>query len=475
MVRRARGRLWAVLAMCVALPAAATALALRGETNPIVGSAAVGQFPQDVAVDARRGHAFVYSSGGISIPASGRIYGPSTLAMLDTRTGARLSVASIGVNPEGIAVDARLGRVYVVSQAAAAGVCVNPGMNSGCEPPYTTDVVVFDTASGRRLRARSVLAPPNGTSGTMLSLNGLGAIAIDEQAGRVFVVSRAAVGPLGDARVAMLDAASGAVLRRIRLRPGPLAVAVAGGAHRVFVSSLGGYGSGLWAGGALWLLDSRTGRLLRTLHLGTSSVAPVVSDERTQRVFALKGSPLGGQARGAGQVLMLDPRTGALLKSTSVGAAIPFTVAVDERDGRVYVSLIAANGRTGSVLVLDGRSGAPLRAIPVDALPLAMAAAPRDGRLNVLLESARGDNARVLTLDARTGRACGSVAVGTDASALAFDTGTNHTLVAGIGEPPRAVDGILRALNVVRAFVGEPAPTPPPNTASLVTTLDVGR
>jgi DNA-binding beta-propeller fold protein YncE len=476
MPRGARKWLRVLVPLGIALGVAVAVTAPWRSASPIVGSAPVGQFPQDMVVDAQRGRAFVYSSGGLQLPATAQRFGPATLSTIDMRTGARLSIASIGVNPSGIAEDQRTGRVFVVSENGAP-VCSSPGP-AGCELPNTTFVSVFDAATGQQVRSLSVFAPAAAQGGSLM-MSGPGAIAVDADAGHAFVVSRTTFDAQGDAGVAMLDGTTGLVLRRVTLRPGPLAVAIDSNAHRAYVTNLGGYAPtsarGASLGGMLWILDTRSGALLRAVHLGALPVDPVAADDRARHVFALAGSLLGGARMGAGHVLMLDPRSGTLIKAITLGPASLFSLTVDGGSGRVFVSTISVDGRAGAVVEIDGRSGAPMRTIPLTGVPVAMAIAPQREQLLVSILDPGGDASRVLAIDIRNGRTVDEIDMGKEASALAFDARSGHVLIAGSGGPQPPVDRLTQAMNAVRAFFGHPAPTPQPDGAtSQVTTLNPG-
>src|SRR5205823_1761384 len=159
-----------------------------------------------------------------------------------------------------------------------------------------------------------------------------------------------------------LDARSGILLRTVSVGRGPRAVAVAERTGHIFVGNSNA--------DTMSMLDTRTGALLRTTRMEQSPWAVAV-DDRTGRVFVLGGGiddayvrPLGM----SGTVSMLDARTGAVLRTVAVGVG-PSAIAVDERRGRVFV----ANTSSNSVSVLDARGGALLRTVVVGAGPSAAA------------------------------------------------------------------------------------------------------
>jgi len=199
---------------------------------------------------------------------------------------------------------------------------------------------------------------------------------VDDQSGRVFVSS-----PYADS-VSMLDATSGRLLRTVGgTHPGPMAVDARAG--RVFVLNGGGGGT---PNGMVSILDSVTGRVVGNTPVGRMSagtpVTPVV-DTRTGRVFVAND---GG---GTGSVSVLDARSGALLRTVTVGPH-PFVMAVDGRSGRVFVTSLGAMDAAGlltgpgSVSVLDAQSGMLLRTVPVGVEPAVVAVDERAGRAFVV-------------------------------------------------------------------------------------------
>jgi YVTN family beta-propeller protein len=118
--------------------------------------------------------------------------------------------------------------------------------------------------------------------------------------------------------------------------------------------------------------------------------------EQTHRVFVVNA--------GDNSLSVLDTRTGAVLRTIPVGAA-PAAVAVDEPSSRVFVAEAGAN----SVRVLDARTGATVRTVPVGAAPAAVAVDVPTARVFV---ANAGDNS-VSLLDAHSGALLRTMHVGT--------------------------------------------------------------
>jgi DNA-binding beta-propeller fold protein YncE len=96
------------------------------------------------------------------------------------------------------------------------------------------------------------------------------------------------------------------------------------------------------------VLDARSGRILRTIPLGLTPTALAV-DERTGSVFVLTWMPVfhGSGMLSPAVVSVLDARTGAVLRTVPVGLSAA-ALAVDERTGQAFVS----NRHDSTVLVL---------------------------------------------------------------------------------------------------------------------------
>lgn len=131
------------------------------------------------------------------------------------------------------------------------------------------------------------------------------------------------------------------------------------------------------------VLDSHTGRVLRTVRVGDAPVALAV-DTRRRQVFVVSA--------GDGTLSVLEARTGRVLQTLRLdrGAdalvADPYALAVDAARDRVYVTArgwLAPSGvyeGCGTLYVLEARSGAELQTISVGVAPLAVAVAERARR-----------------------------------------------------------------------------------------------
>jgi len=332
-------------------------------TGALIHADRLSDGPGDIVVDARAGHVFVSagSSGAIS--------------MLDARSGKVVRTFSVGPYPSEMALDRRDGRLYAATPNFSA--CPRYVTSAPCN---TVDV--FDTSSGHPLRAftvqgrvgamavdgranRLIIAGDDGlrrgtlnvfdaTSGRLLSSARIGlqlgfptgrAVAVDETAGRAFVLSsNFPTTASGD--IYVLDSHSGALLSTRALSSLPTGVAVDSGAGRAFVTTLGpvkhtGGGGGLVPAGVggVSILDARRGAIVRTIVAGVGSFG-VASDAHSGHVLVTNVGTLddsgSGTFDGAGSVTILDGRTGRVLHTVSSGV-FPAQIVVDARRGRAFV------------------------------------------------------------------------------------------------------------------------------------------
>jgi DNA-binding beta-propeller fold protein YncE len=220
------------------------------------------------------------------------------------------------------------------------------------------------------------------------------AVAVDERANRVIVVGDADGGT-----VSVLDATSGRLVHRgvigMVLIGQSLAVDEAAGRAFVITANLAA------DTGSVYVFDSHSGRPLHTIALPTMPVGMTV-DERTGHVFVstmgpaalIKSGPIFGRqsipvSTGHGSVVMLDARRGSVIRSVPVGIG-PGAMAVDARRHHLLVTNVGAMDSAGNPLgpgrvsVLDTRSGAVLRTVPVGLAPGDVAVDERAGRALVL-------------------------------------------------------------------------------------------
>jgi YVTN family beta-propeller protein len=429
---------------------------LAAPASPVVRTVAVGMNPNGVAIDAQSNRVFVTNRDDDSV------------SVLDAANGRVLRTVPLTGQPTLVAVDARTGRAFVVIQQPTS---------SG----QLSSVAVLDARTGRPLRTVPVCDDAN-------------ALAIDEGTSHIFITNN------DDDNLSVLDAANGRVLRQAgpvgyNLNTGyyptgyyPLAVAVDAPLGHVFTANFNN--------NSVSMLDARTGRLLRVVPVipGPSHLAV---DERAARVFVASA----GQNTIMGSVSTLDAASGTVLRTVTVGNGVPM-LAVNERAGRLF-----AFDYGGNVTVLDTRTGAPVgrvalgvrmwtamfgwrQAVDVDVAP--RRGAP-NGRVLVLVRPGPAPvgprTGAVWILDGRTGRPLRLVPVGVAPSALAVDVhsgrvfviNSNQDLWSGPSVPtptsPTVWGWVPRPIRrLVTTLLPRPTATPNPvSTFGTVSILDTIR
>jgi len=224
--------------------------------------------------------------------------------------------------------------------------------------------------------------------------------ALDARRGRLYVPN------LVDDTLAVLDAASGRIRHILHIGHQPDEVAVDARTGRVFVSSTADW--------TLTTLDARTGRPVSTQPFAAGDLpGQLVVD------------PVGGRGVAAGyggQVTLFDTRTGRPLRgAVSDHGHLIEGLTVDAPARRV-LGLVE---NVPAVVLLDARTVAPLRVVPVGQDPTALALDPQTGRAFV----ADGSDGVVSVLDVRRGRVLRRVLVG-PAPMLAVDTRRGRVVAA---------------------------------------------
>jgi YVTN family beta-propeller protein len=212
----------------------------------VLHTVTVGQAPGPIAVDQCTGRAFVINQNSDSV------------SVLDARSGALVHTTNIGKDLFALAVDEQTGRVFVASGSTF-------GVNGS--------VSILDAASGRLVRSVTVGMLP-------------AAVAVDARSGRVFVANKGPLDsnlvPLSNGTVTVLDARSGAVLRTVAVGTYPTAIAVDQRAGRAFVVNASGTtvrrSQGWWEQTVQWLQPARLPWLPRPaapslIHSATGSVS----------------------------------------------------------------------------------------------------------------------------------------------------------------------------------------------------------
>ena len=290
-----------------------TGTLLRTITIPF-GPLAIGEDEQGKRI-------FVVSAGGMK--GNGVSFlGTGVVSMLDARNGMMRWHTGVGVHPAAVAVDATTRRVFVVNAGQMGRIGLGPGSVSvldaetgrvvGTIPVGRGAVAAaVDNRAGRvfvaneESRSISMLDARSGVILRTVSVGFATALAVDEMAGRVIVANG------GSGTVSVLDAATGAIVRTVIVAGGPTAVAIDARTHRAFITSTGG----------------RSRAVPRRLPRVLSGLVSLFVDPQAQTY-----------------VSVLDTRSGALLRDVHVGCGVPREIAVDQRMGHAFVTTPDSNG-----------------------------------------------------------------------------------------------------------------------------------
>jgi len=275
-------------------------------------------------------------------------------------------------------------------------------------------VLVLLAVAGGRL----ALARPAVDDATCPLAGDPSAVAADSQTRHTFVTILTTGGLPG--AVAMLDTWSGRLLRTVPVGYNPSALAIAARTARVFV---------LTGNATVVMLDTTTGTLLRTLTLGALPYA-VAIDERAARVFVDTAD---------GRLDMLDAATGALLHGAALGGH-PGAIAVDADRSRVVVSTVTATQER--VAVFDARADRLLRTIAIDTAPGKAGGAVTIDRASGDAFVAQSTSGRVSMVDVGRGAVLRTAFVTTGVTAIAALARTKRVAVTGEG---RAMVTVLDA------------------------------
>lgn len=304
---------------------------LDATTGAVLRTVSPGLHPDSVAIDAQRSRVFVTTDGGVSV--------------LDTTTGAVLKTIPMPQGAILTTIDAQRARVFVAEVMGEQGA-----------------VSTLDETTGRLLRTVPITGIP-------------AVMAEDPHSGRVFVGPTSETGaPAG--QLSMLDAANGRLLRSIDLfapgvgrgDPDVHGLAVDERTGHLFVAWTSTY-QGEPAASGLSMLDATTGAVLKRIDVGEFPTAALV-DASSDRAFVAHRDVVNssGDPIGNGSLSVLDTRSGTVLDTIPVAWG-PAVLALDAPTGQL---LVANQGITrGTVNVVQVR---PRPALPTDTAPPARGA-----------------------------------------------------------------------------------------------------
>ncbi len=364
---------------------------------PRIRNVAVGQSPGPIAADTRTGRVFVVNRGPLDngYGGSGNPLGAraGSVSVLDATTGQVLRTQPVGRGPALIAVDERLGRVFVVNRGP-----FDPGTRAFSA--HST-VSILDAATGRLLHTARLFTP----AATL--------ILVDQDRGRVVIV--------GLYDIEILDALTGVVVRR--LHEFAEFAALDARADRLFLGD----------SGAVRTFRETTGARIATVAINTTNEGPFVN---AIAVDAQAGHVIvsGGNDRSHLTTMrLLDIRTGTQVHREDGQAASGATIGVDEAAARAIivrypVGYESAYGNTGTYTmeIIDTRSGhiVASRDIP-DFRRVTLTVDQGHARAYLALQPPidhANDPGQVVGLDMRTGRTIRQVMIGKTAAGIVVDS-----------------------------------------------------
>lgn len=301
--------------------------------STILGPAA---FPLALVVDAQRDYCFVYARDG-------------TVYVVDTRDGrvmqrTALTAATSTSNEVALAVAARAGRVFALNYRANTVTMLDAGSGRVLRtvrvagvPTATLDArnnrvaiaAATDAVPERILDAdtgRDVLATPSPCYRGRVRR---GARASAPQPHHAYATEIATDPEAGTS--SMLDGRSHAVLCTFLYgrTTGGVAFAVDGQAHHVFVPDV--------LHNRIRIVDERSGSTVGSVRVPGALVALALDGVHHRLLVQSSGkTDAVGHVLGYGALSILDTRSGALVRTLRVGIA-PLDIAADERTGRAFV------------------------------------------------------------------------------------------------------------------------------------------
>jgi DNA-binding beta-propeller fold protein YncE len=299
---------------------------LDEHTLAVVRTVRVGAFPIALLLDARRNRIFVVN-GSSQNPSRNAATGLwNTVSVLDTRTGARLHTLSLRGWTDDVIVDPRTGHLWTA----------------------TSSFVKKDQRLLERVRELDA------TTGALLHSvpvsNHAHDLALDQQARRLIV------GDSWNNTLTVIDADTGTLVHTTVLHDSPVDIVADDRTGQVFVSGTNdafGSSSQQAPRGEIYVVDARTGRLVRTVPLFQShhlppvvTTVPLALDGRASHLWALDE---------ANETLsVLDTGTGHPLRTVALRAYglhpqvyPPFMVV----DGLTHRGFALSVGATGATLV----------------------------------------------------------------------------------------------------------------------------
>lgn len=384
-------------------------------TEQPLTSISVGIWPVGVAVDATTDEVYVTNSwyNGLNPSLSA-----DSVSVIDTTTNRTVATIPVGEIPEGIAVDAAAGEVFVansesnnVSVIATATLTVRHTLPVGSLPTG----IAFDplngvvyTANFGSLNVTAIATNPLGVVGAIATAILPGALAVDPADGNLFVANGA---PLASS-VEVVNESTDQIVAQVPtgVEPGGIVqgIAVDPDNGEVYVANT--------LSDSVTVIAGTTLQVVATVAVG-GYPSGIAVDPATGDVFVTD--------RDSNELSVIDGTTNTLSTTiTSPAFDLPGGIAFDPANGLLYV----ANQAGGNVEVVNAASGVPLGTIGVGSGPIAVAADPARGYVLV----ANAGSANVSVINASRGAVAASVNVGIDPYNLAVNGSSGLVFVGNL-------------------------------------------
>jgi DNA-binding beta-propeller fold protein YncE len=227
------------------------------------------------------------------------------------------------------------------------------------------------------------------------------------------------------------------LIRALTLNQNPIAVVVDTGAGHAIVAVDSGLPS---ASGHALILDDRTGALLRTVDVG-HELSALAIDEQTARVYVADNAAPSGQSSATATLYMLDEQSGRVSHHIALDAPI-VTMVMDNRSGRLLTLSRGAivNGAygIGTVAVRDAAMGTTLSTGTAGMYPTSIVIDAHSQQ--AFIANLLGNSVSVL--DARNGHTRAAITLGPPPGrvvAVAVDTRAKHVFALSL--PPTIAGG----------------------------------
>jgi len=297
---------------------------------------------------------------------------------------------------------------------------------------------------------------------------------LDQQRGIAMIIDT------DESTVHAVNIATGVVLHTIKVDTSPEGGAIDPRSGHAYIVSLGLSFSGVAANSTFSELDLRAGTVLRKVPIG-ENVTGISLNPAGDRAFV---------ALGTGDLVMLDTGTGRLLRTTHVGLIsgyppmfISHGLAYAMSFGDVTSSGSIVANTSGMLRVLDAHDGALLRTVLVGVNPSWPPLPDATGRRLFFSSTGPIDNMNafpsgtgtVSVVDAATSRLLRKVAVGMGPSLIGLDPARGHLLVLnrqGDGTAPPSPDHGIPVCSAKTPMVGmNPPPCRQPSATLSIITL----